>query len=145
MASADPPTSPARPDVALEQLFDVDNLFQLRSAVAAHGADLGLVEPGLGDLVLVAHELASNAIRHGRASSTRPGRLRLWREDGVVVCEVSDAGPGIGDPDTVGTVAAPPGAPGGRGLWIVRQVVERLEITTGPTGTTVAAHLSSPG
>jgi anti-sigma regulatory factor (Ser/Thr protein kinase) len=129
------------PDAALEQLFDADSLFQLRSAVAAHGADLGLAEPDLADLVLVAHELASNAARHGRASQNTPGRLRLWRVDRVVVCEVRDHGPGLADPDGVGMVPAAPGAPGGRGLWIVRQVVRTLDIDTGPDGTTVTATL----
>lgn len=127
--------------VALDQLFDTQSLSQLRSAVAAHGAELGLLEPDLGDLVLVAHELASNAVRHGEASQAKPGRLRLWPLDSAIVCEVADRGPGITDPDTVGTVKAPPGAAGGRGLWIVRQVVRTLDIDTGPHGTTVTATI----
>src|SRR5258705_6214512 len=120
-ASTDGATRDVR-TVALDQTFDADTLFQLRSAVAAHGADLGLAEPGLGDLVLVAHELASNAVRHGHADADDPGRLRLWREgarDGTgdaITCEVSDHGPGLSDPANAGRTPAPPGASGGRGL-----------------------------
>src|SRR5262249_36161967 len=110
-------------DIALDQTFDAESLFHLRSAVAAHGTDLGMAEPVLEDLVLVAHELASNAVRHGQATSAVPGRLRLWRDGDLIFCEVSDQGPGIADPETVGTMQVPPGATGGRGLWIVRQVV----------------------
>ena len=153
MASAERPgtsTDGAARDVrtvALDQTFEADTLFQLRSAVAAHGADLGLTEPALGDLVLVAHELACNAVRHGRADADDPGRLRLWRgvgRDGTgdaITCEVSDHGPGLNDPANAGRTPAPPGAAGGRGLWIVRQVTRDLDIRTGPTGTTVTASL----
>jgi anti-sigma regulatory factor (Ser/Thr protein kinase) len=147
MASADRPSASAEgsadqlPPVALDQLFDADSLFQLRSAVAAHGADLSLTEPGLGDLVLVAHELASNAVRHGRAGAGDPGRLRLWRDGDSVVIEVSDHGPGMVDPDKLGRIQAPTGASGGRGLWIARQVMRRLDFRTGATGTTVTAWL----
>jgi len=154
MASADRPgtsTDGAAPDVrtvALDQTFDADTLYQLRSAVAAHGADLGLTEPALGDLVLVAHELASNAVRHGHADADDPGRLRLWRQaardgnGGAITCEVSDHGPGLSNPASAGRTPAPPGAAGGRGLWIVRQVMRDLDIRTGPTGTTVTASLA---
>ena len=131
--------------VALDQLFDAEGLFQLRSAVAAHGAHLGLAEPDLADLVLVAHELASNAVRHGRADSTDPGRLRLWRAGDVIVCEVSDHGPGLADPARAGEAPPPTGASGGRGLYIVRQVVARLEIASGPAGATVTATVAIPG
>jgi anti-sigma regulatory factor (Ser/Thr protein kinase) len=131
--------------IALDQPFDADTLYQLRSAVAAHGSDLGLAEPKLTDLVLVAHELASNAVRHGRVDPNDPGRLRLWRDGDAVLCEVSDHGPGLSDPDNAGRLPAPPGASGGRGLWIIRRVVRDLAITTGPAGTIVTAAVSLDG
>jgi anti-sigma regulatory factor (Ser/Thr protein kinase)/anti-anti-sigma regulatory factor len=135
----------AHPGIALDQTFDGDSLFQLRSAVAAHGSDLGVVEPVLADLVLVAHELASNAVRHGGVDPNDPGRLRLWRDGADVMCEVSDNGPGLADPDGAGRFPPPPGASGGRGLWIIRQVVRDLAIVTGPNGTTVTAAVSVDG
>src|SRR5947208_3521014 len=88
---------------ALDQLFDVESLYALRSAVAAHGADLGLTEQTLSDLVLIAHELATNAIRHGGVTAASPGRLRLWATDGAVVCQVHDVGPGLADAAGAGT------------------------------------------
>jgi anti-sigma regulatory factor (Ser/Thr protein kinase) len=131
--------------VALDQTFDSDSLYALRSAVAAHGAHLGLAERQLEDLVLVAHELASNAIRHGGASTATPARLRLWHEHGLVVCEVSDSGPGMTEPTGAGLRPVPLTASSGRGLWIIRQVVDRFGITTGPTGTTVTLAFSLDG
>jgi anti-sigma regulatory factor (Ser/Thr protein kinase) len=128
-------------DPRLDQLFDGDGLYALRSAVAAHASELGLPEQDIADLVLVAHELATNAVRHGGASPARPGRLRLWAGGHRVVCEVSDPGPGPADPDGVGRTPVEPAANNGRGLWIVRQLAETLTITTADHGTTVTVAL----
>src|SRR2546430_17013587 len=63
----------------LEQEFDDGSLYALRAAVAAHASRAGLSEGRTGDLVLVVHELAANAIRHGAGH----GRLRLWTAAGA--------------------------------------------------------------
>jgi anti-sigma regulatory factor (Ser/Thr protein kinase) len=134
--------SPDPVDVALEQPFDDTSLFALRSAVAAHGSELGLSPHRVADLVLAAQELAANAVRHGRAVAASPGRLRLWREDSRVVCEVTDRGPGMADPANVGREKAAIGASAGRGLWIVRQIADGVDITSGPDGVTVRMTLA---
>jgi anti-sigma regulatory factor (Ser/Thr protein kinase) len=113
----------------LEQRFDETNLVSLRSAVAAHGGALGLGDGQVEDLVLVAHELATNAVRHGGGG----GRLRMWRVDGSVFCEVADAGDGF-------MFARPERRPdlratGGRGLWIVARLVDELRVDSGGAGT----------
>lgn len=132
-ATHSPDTAPA---AALDQPFDADGLFSLRSAVAAHASDLG-ADRAVNDTVLVAHELSSNAVRHGGGS----GRLRLWRDGDRLYCEISDAGQGMADPSHTGTSRPSPSVPGGRGLWIARQLAE-VAIETGPEGTTVTAVLS---
>jgi anti-sigma regulatory factor (Ser/Thr protein kinase) len=126
------------PAVPLDQPFDEDALYILRSAVAAHAAELG-AGPGLADTVLVAHELCSNAVRHGGGA----GRLRMWRAGEYLFCQVSDAGPGLVEPERAGTKRPSPTVPGGRGLWIARQL-SALEIETGPSGTTITAALPIP-
>jgi anti-sigma regulatory factor (Ser/Thr protein kinase) len=143
-----PPSLPGTPAgvaaaVALDQSFDGHHLVALRTAVAAGAAALGLSEEKAGDLVLVAHELAANAVRHGGATPAAPGRLRLWRDGSAVYCQVSDGGPGLADPATAGTRPVPPLAGNGRGLWIVRQITERLHISSGPAGSTVTAALTA--
>jgi anti-sigma regulatory factor (Ser/Thr protein kinase) len=125
----------------LDQLFDGDGLFGLRSAVAAHASAFGLSELRVSDLVLVAHELATNAVRHGGATPATPGRLRLWVADGVVVCQVFDPGPGPQDLSGVGIAQVDPSARSGRGLFIVRRLSRRLDIATGTGGTTITAVL----
>jgi anti-sigma regulatory factor (Ser/Thr protein kinase) len=124
-------------DVA--QPFDADGLYGLRATVAAHASRLGAAAEQLDELLIVTSELASNAIRHGGGS----GRFRLWRRGTTFYCQVSDDGAGITDPD-VGTILPDPaGGPGGRGLWICRNLAVELTIEPGPDGrgTTVTAAL----
>lgn len=121
----------------MEQRFDATSLVSLRSAVAAHGGALGLSDGRVEDLVLVAHELATNAVRHGGGG----GRLRMWRVDGVVFCEVADAGEGFvfsrperqRRPDVAAT--------GGRGLWIVARLVDGFRVDSGTAGTTALIEM----
>src|ERR671922_66689 len=82
--------APGGPPAALDQLFDGDSLYALRAAVAAHGSQAGLSDGRIRDLVLVVHELAANAVRHGAGH----GRVRLWTTRDAVRCEVSDHTPG---------------------------------------------------
>ncbi len=125
---ASPPAS-----VPLDQTFDAGGLIALRSAVAAHATELGLSATRRDELILLAHELASNAVVHGGGR----GRLRLWAADGRVYCEVSDSGPGL--PAGLVTVGEQPplGATGGRGLWLVRVLADDLDLRSGPEGSTI--------
>jgi anti-sigma regulatory factor (Ser/Thr protein kinase) len=123
-------------DVALDQPFDADGLFSLRAAVAAHATALGAGEELVEELVLVANELASNAIRHGGGT----GRLRLWRAGELIHCEVSDGGPGLADADA-GRERVPMTAYGGRGLWVVRQMSHEVDVRTSDDGATITAAL----
>jgi len=66
---------PPRGRAPLDRLFDGDGLYALRSAVADHAAELGLGEHVVSDLVLIAHELATNAV-WSCARSTIRGPLR---------------------------------------------------------------------
>jgi anti-sigma regulatory factor (Ser/Thr protein kinase) len=141
---ADPSGNGSGPaSVSLDQTFHADNFFALRNAVAAHGASLGLPSARVSDLVLLAHELATNCVRHGGATAAVPGRLRLWAsaDPPAVVCEVTDDGPGLTDPDRAGRNPVAPSAGDGRGLWIVRQIADLVEIVAGPSGTRITATL----
>jgi anti-sigma regulatory factor (Ser/Thr protein kinase) len=142
MGAAEPARRPVDPPAqpALDQGFDGDGLISLRSAVAAHADNLGLRAGRVSDLVLAAHELAANAVRHGGGN----GRLRLWRVDDHLVCEISDSGGGLADPDSAGRTRPSPRSTGGRGLWLVRALCDTVDISTGPTGTTVTVtvHVS---
>ncbi|MGN9845891.1 ATP-binding protein [Nonomuraea sp. H19] len=72
------------------------------------------------------------------------GRLRMWREDGRVVCEVADIGRGI-SPGVLEEAELPaPSAPGGRGIWLIRRLSDEVVFTTGSGGTAVRLALELP-
>ena len=146
----------------LEQPFDADSLFALRAAVAAHGSQAGLSESRTRDLVLVVHELAANAVRHGAGH----GRLRLRATPDEVRCEVIDdaaASPDAGGAAPAAAESTGPEAPAagamaagaavqwriepGHGLWLVRRVADETSVQSGLSGTVAAVsfRLDGPG
>ena len=88
--SAAPPETAAPPQSApiLDQAFDAGSLYALRAAVVAHATQAGLTPGRADNLVIAVHELAANAVRHGAGH----GRLRIWRSDQALLCEISDDG-----------------------------------------------------
>lgn len=106
------------------------------------------------DVVLAVHELAVNAIRHGAGA----GRLRVWNLVRELCCQVDDGDPprseGLARPPAgSATIAADahaktlassmPSAPG-HGLWLARQVADRISIVSGPGGTRVIVTFNLP-
>jgi anti-sigma regulatory factor (Ser/Thr protein kinase) len=113
----------------------------LRLFAAEQARRAGLSEQRVRDLVIAVGELAGNTLVH----TAGPGTFALWAAGGEVICQIQDGG-WIKDP-LAGTTCPDPAAPGGgRGLWIVRQLCDRVEIRTGPAGTTFRLHMAcEPG
>ncbi|HWS38049.1 MAG TPA: ATP-binding protein [Actinoplanes sp.] len=124
----------------LEQTFDSSGLYRLRETLAAHASRIGADEDQIDSLLIVASELATNAVRHGGGT----GRLRLWHHDDRLHCQVSDHGPGNLDPTAGSTLPGPQAGDGGRGLWICRRLSTDFDIRSGPDGrgVTVTAVLA---
>lgn len=114
-----------------------DDLRELRAAVAQRAVAAGLPARRADDLVLAAHEVAANAHLHGGGSA----ELRTWTDAGEFLCEVADRGCGMSDPEA-GTTPPAPSQIGGRGLWLARQLCDRVQIRTGADGTVVVLHLT---
>jgi anti-sigma regulatory factor (Ser/Thr protein kinase) len=128
-------TVPAAPPVADEIAFTIDLLNEVRRFVWARAKRAGLMGQRAADVILAANELATNSVRHAGGD----GRLLMWREDGTLVCEVRDAGH-ITDP-LVGQRRPTPEQPSGRGLWIVSQLSDHVEIRSSPGDTAVRFHI----
>jgi anti-sigma regulatory factor (Ser/Thr protein kinase) len=126
-----------RPPDASSHVVDLPSLGRLRDAVTRGATECGLSGPSISNLVLVANELATNVVRHGGGT----GRMWLWCADGCMYCQVVDAGPGLSDPEAVGTSPSEPTALTGRGMWLVRQMSDQLHIRTGPGGTAVTVAM----
>jgi anti-sigma regulatory factor (Ser/Thr protein kinase) len=89
------------------------------------------------DLLLAVNEAAANTFVHGDGH----GELRVWRDNGELVCELSDGGASIADP-LAGRRRPDPRTSTGRGLWMINQVCDLVELRPGPGGTTVRLHMS---
>jgi anti-sigma regulatory factor (Ser/Thr protein kinase) len=94
----------------------------------------GVDESRAADLGLALHELGVNTLVHGGGGGT----LRLWRTADALVCEVVDAGV-VTDPLT-GRFAPDMEEPDGRGLWMVNQLCDLVQLRSSATGTTVRVH-----
>ena len=112
------------------------DLAEVRKFTAAQALRAGLTPDRANDLVIAVAELAANTLIH----TSGPGTLTIWVTDDEVICQVQDQGQ-ITDPQA-GMVRHAPDAPGGgRGLWVVYQVCDQVEISTGRAGTTLRVHM----
>jgi anti-sigma regulatory factor (Ser/Thr protein kinase) len=109
----------------VDLVFDSGMLHVLRAEVQVHARQAGMPEERAGDMVLAVNELASNVIRHGAGG----GRLRMWYLGEALRCQVDD-----GDPPGQAMTNTLPEMPG-HGLWVVRQVADRVQILSGQGGT----------
>jgi anti-sigma regulatory factor (Ser/Thr protein kinase) len=125
----EPPTPPA----ALG--FGSGSRAELRELVARHAVAAGLDPSRAADLVLAVDELATNSLRHGGGRGT----LRIWRDDAALVCEVRDAGR-FEDP-LAGRERPSVDRDGGRGLWMVNQLCDLVQLRTLASGAVVRVHV----
>jgi anti-sigma regulatory factor (Ser/Thr protein kinase) len=121
-----------------ELTFGLTDLPALRRTISSLAAEAGLPRARADELVLAVHEIATNAVVHGRS----PATLRVWRANQELVFEVSDCGEGIKDVFAGQLTPAAAGL-GGRGLWLTRLLSDAVEISNG-TGCTVAIHATAP-
>jgi anti-sigma regulatory factor (Ser/Thr protein kinase) len=116
--------------------FGTADLGPMRRIAARHAVTAGLAERAT-DVALVVDELATNSVRHGGGR----GVLRLWQQDAALICEVRDRGHVV-DP-LIGRRRPVDGQVGGRGLWVVNQICDLLQVRSSSSGTTVRAHISA--
>jgi serine/threonine-protein kinase RsbW len=113
----------------------------LRRSVA--GSLAGVDERVLADVLLALDEAVSNAIRHGSRGGD-PVQVSVERDGEWVEMTVRDAGP---TPRLPRLPAEPPPVlqTGGRGLWLILQLVDevRLQRVDGGTRLTMRRRVSS--
>ncbi len=125
-------------DPEMELTFGLVDLPAMRRKIRSLAIEAGLPPVRADELVLAVHEIATNAVVHGRS----PATLRVWRADRELVFEVSDSGEGIKDA-LAGQLTPASAGLGGRGLWLTRLLSDAVEIRNG-TGCTVAIHATAP-
>ena len=121
--------------------FDTGRLSELRKAVLAKAAGVGLPGSRAADVMLAVHELAANAVRHGAGS----GLLSMRVRNGQLHCRVSEAGPAQAD-GTAAKAASPTSWPvrPGHGLWLVQAAADHVTMGSGPAGRWVTAVFTLP-
>ena len=116
-------------------VFAVGGLPAVRRLVSREAASAGFMTRPIADLVLAANEVATNSVQHGGGSGT----LRIWRDGGVLVCEVRDRGH-FDDPLADRRRPAPT-RDGGRGLWLANQLCDLVQLRSFASGTTIRLHM----
>ncbi|HXR30431.1 MAG TPA: sensor histidine kinase [Solirubrobacterales bacterium] len=125
---------PEPPRQARKLVFGKDELASVRRAIEAE-ADGALSGDQRFAMVIAVNELAANSTMHGGGSGT----LHLWREPAALVAEVGDEG-WIEEPLT-GRLRPLPDQQRGRGLWMVNQLCDLVQIRSGPEGTRVRVRI----
>jgi len=121
----------------VELAFSAHSLGDLRRWVAQRAFAAGLDAPRVDDLVLAVNEIATNSVKHGGGY----GRLRIWDEEGAIVCDIFDDG-------HIRHPLAGRELPGreqdrGRGLWLANQVCDLVQIRSSADGTMVRLRQSN--
>jgi len=113
---------------------------QVRHAVAR--ALRGLPRSTVDDLLLVLDEAVSNAIRHGSRGG-EPIEVIVEIDGGWIDIRVRDRGP---TPKLPRLPGGPPGAlaTGGRGLWLIKQLVGDIRLRRVGDGTLLWARCRVP-
>lgn len=128
---------PGRPVDSEELGVDRTTLSALRGFIEGRAAKAGLDDERVDDLVYAVNEVVTNSICHGEGRA----RVSFWtgQDDRSVTCEVRDRG-WIRDP-LAGRIAPHPDRPSGRGLWLVNQLCDLVQLRSSPAGTTVRLHI----
>ncbi|RST04279.1 sensor histidine kinase [Streptomyces sp. WAC07149] len=115
------------------------DLARVREFAGAWAGASSLAAGRRGDLLLAVAEAAANSLAHGGGRGT----LRLWRAPGGggVVAEIRDGGR-LADP--LAGRRRPPLAStdGGRGLWMIHQLCDLVEVRSTSSGLTVRLHMA---
>jgi serine/threonine-protein kinase RsbW len=110
-----------------------------RAAVSVLAHDLGMEEPGLGDVKTVVSEACTNVVRH--AYPDRPGRFEVEASRAAgnsLSIVIRDFGIGM-QPRIRGA-----GSSLGLGLGLISMLASRFEIAGGSGGTELRAELPLP-
>ena len=114
------------------------NASDMRSFVADCLARASVAEHVADEILLAVGEVVANACRHGRRP-TAPGEVALRCEirDSHVAIAVTDEGPGFDVKSVTHTGVPDLLSSGGRGFFLMRQLMDSVDIESSSSGTTV--------
>jgi anti-sigma regulatory factor (Ser/Thr protein kinase) len=130
----DVPLAPPPADAAFFHVT-LESLTTAREFVANQAARAGLDRRAASEVVLSAHELATNSIRHANGS----GVIRSWTDNQTLIVEVSDQG--AIDDAMIGRRRPTGLQVGSYGHWIANQMCDLVQVRTFDTGSAVRIHM----
>ena len=113
-----------------------DDLARVRAFTTGHACRAGLPDRLVRDLVIAVGELVANTLAH----TSGPGQLSIWATPKEVICQIRDSGH-IEDPLTGLLRPDPADVGGGRGLWVVNQVCDLVQIRSSRSDTRIRLHM----
>ncbi|MHB8587330.1 MAG: anti-sigma factor RsbA family regulatory protein [Candidatus Dormibacteraceae bacterium] len=119
-----------------QMVFGSRDLDSLRRVISRQARAARLNAARAAELVSAVNEVATNSIRHGGGSGT----LRVWQERSAVFCEIRDRGrfdKPLADRERPSRDLAAP-----RGLWLVNQLCDLVQIRSMPDGTVVRLQMN---
>ena len=116
-----------------------DQLARLRLFAAHHARAIGIGPEQVNALLVSVVEAAANTLCHGAGRGT----CRIWNTSTELLCDITDPN-GTLDPTVAGYLPPLLNRPDGRGLWIIRQLCDAVEIHTAGQGSTIRLHLTLP-
>lgn len=131
-----PDPLPEPPEGRAELPFRAGPLDAVHAFVRAHATRAGLSPSRVHDVDIAVHELAINTLRHASGR----GVVLSWVADGFAVFEVRDDGV-IADP-LVGRTDPSLEQENGRGMWIVNQLCDLVQVRSSTAGTTVRVRMA---
>jgi anti-sigma regulatory factor (Ser/Thr protein kinase) len=114
--------------------FETESLAGLRHSVFSLAVAKGFDTARATEVVIAVNEIATNSLRHGGGSGT----LRAWVESDTLIFEVRDAGH-IHEA-LVGRRRPGQDGASGRGLWMVNQLCELVQVRSSHEGSAVRLH-----
>jgi anti-sigma regulatory factor (Ser/Thr protein kinase) len=120
---------------AVSLSFTTD-LAAVRELVRRCAEEADLSEKRVIDLVIAVSEVAANTVQHARSAGT----IDIWRNADEFICQITDEGV-MADP-LAGSSAPRLDAASGFGLWMVKQVCDKVDVHSDQSGTTICMHMN---
>ncbi|MEU1506939.1 sensor histidine kinase [Kitasatospora sp. NPDC005748] len=138
LVSADCDQPLPEPVGATALAYSTGQLAQIRHHAETWARSTALTPARQGDLVLAVSEATANSLAHGGGSGT----LRLWTgENAAVIAEIHDDGH-LSDPLAGRHRPRLASTGGGRGLWMIHQLCDLVEIRATEGGLTLRLHMT---
>ncbi len=123
------------PPFAQHRAFGPEELRSVRMWVKDYARSRGASQNKTDDLSVAVGEAISNSIHHGGGS----GQVSIWHEETILHCEIRDRG--IITNPLAGRVRPPSDQTGGRGLWLMNQLCDLVQIRSTSEGQTIRLNM----